>query len=131
MMIITTVTSPARTLGAAGQSIQWRCIARRGMLHTECESIDHVRLAAGTDFALRGRYATEQVWFAVRGTGQVRNDPESTTGHPLRQGDLVIAPPDSHQLVLHADSAGLELLWLTVLPSAVTRALPSRKPVIP
>ncbi len=129
-MIVTNVTSPARTLGAGGESIHWRSLARRGMLHSECESFDYVRLAPGTEFALCSRYATEQVWFTLRGTGEVSSGPRYATGHPLREGDLVVAPHGGDQVVLRAGSAGLDVLWLTVLPSAVTATLPGRKPVI-
>ncbi len=129
-MIVTNVTSPARTLGAGGETIYWRSLARRGMLHSECESFDHVQLAPDTEFALCGRYATEQVWFTLRGTGEVNSGPGYGTGRPLQQGDLVISPHGGDQLVLHAGSAGLDVLWLTVLPSAVTATLPGRKPVI-
>lgn len=129
-MIITNVTSPARTLGADGESIRWRSLARRGMLHSECESFDHVRLAPGTKFALRGRDATEQVWFTLRGGGEVSDGPGYATGHPLHPGDLVVSPHGGDQVVLRAGSAGLDVLWLTVLPAAVTATLPGRKPVI-
>jgi mannose-6-phosphate isomerase-like protein (cupin superfamily) len=129
-MIITNVTSPARTVGAGGETIRWRSLARRGMLHSECESFDHVRLAPGTELALCSRYATEQVWFTLRGAGEVGDGPGHATGHPVREGDLVLAPHGGDQVVLRAGSAGLDLLWLTVLPSAVTAALPGRKPVI-
>ncbi|MGQ0773050.1 MAG: cupin domain-containing protein [Pseudonocardiales bacterium] len=129
-MIVTTVTSPARTSGAGSDSICWRSLARRGMLHSESESFDHVRLAPGTEFALCNRYATEQVWFVLRGTGVVSSGPEDATNHPLHASDLVLAPHDGSQIVLRASSAGLEVLCLTVLPAAVTMTLPPRKPEI-
>lgn len=129
-MIITSVSAPVRTVGAAGESMCWRSLARRGMLHSECESFDHVRLAPDTKFALCGRYATDQVWFTLRGTGEVNSGPGWTTGHPLREGDLVVSPHGGDQLVLHTGSAGLDVLCLSVLPSALTATLPVRKPVI-
>lgn len=129
-MIVTNVTSPARTMGTGNDRICWRSLARRGMLHSECESFDHVRLAPGTEFALRGRSGTEQIWFALRGTGVVSSGPEDAANHPLRAGDLVLAPHDSDHVVLRAGSAGLDALWLTVLPATVTRTLPPRKPEI-
>lgn len=130
-MIVTTVTSPAHTVGAGGDSILWRSLARRGMLHSECESFDYVRLAPGTEFALRGRHASEEVWFALRGTGRLGSGPGDTTSRPVRAGDLVLVGHDGgDQVVLRAGAGGLEVLWLTVWPAALTRALPARKPVI-
>jgi hypothetical protein len=48
----------------------------------------------------------------------------------VREGDLVLAPDGGDRLVLRAGLAGVDVLWLTVLPSAVTVTLPGRKPVI-
>jgi hypothetical protein len=129
-MIITTVTSSVRTMGAGGEGIQWRSLARRGMLHSECESFDYLRLAPHTEFALCGQYATEHVGFLLRGTGKLSSSQRNATGRPVRQGDLMIVPHCRDQIVVHAGSAGLDVLWLTVLPSAVTAKLPGRKPVI-
>ena len=129
-MIVTNVLSSVRTVSAGGESMRWRSLARRGMLHSECESFDHVRLAPGSEFALCGGDAIEQVWFTLRGTGEVRSGSVDASRHPMRAGELVIAPHDGDQVVLWAGSAGLDVLWLTVLPAAVTATLPARKPVI-
>lgn len=129
-MIVTTVTSLARTLGTGEEALCWRSLARRGMLHSECESFDYVQLRPGTEFALRNREATEQVWFTLRGTGQVGSGPADPAGHPLQAGDLVIAPHGGDQVVLRAGVTGLDVLWLTVLPGAVTASLPARRPEI-
>lgn len=129
-MIVTNVLSLARTSGDGAEHICWRSLARRGMLHSECESFDYVQISPGTEFALRNRDATEQVWFTLRGTGQVSSGPADPPGQPLQAGDLVIAPHDGDQVVLRAGSIGLDVLWLTVLPSAVVARLPARKPEI-
>lgn len=129
-MIVTNVISLARTFGPGDETICWRSLARRGMLHSECESFDYVRICAGTEFALRNRDATEQVWFTLRGTGLLRGGPADAPGHPLQAGDLVIAPHDGDQVVLRAGTTGLDVLWLTVLPGALAASLPARKPEI-
>lgn len=129
-MIVTNISSPARTLGSEGENIRWRSLARRGMLHSECESFDHVRLAPGTEFALYNRHAAEQVWFIVRGTGKVSDGPAGVNGHQLHEGDLVAAPHGDTEIVLRAGPTGLDALWLTVLPVAISSTLPGRKPVI-
>jgi hypothetical protein len=48
----------------------------------------------------------------------------------VREGDLVVASHGGEQVVLRAGSTGLDVLWLTVLPAAISAALPGRKPVI-
>ncbi|MYW18680.1 hypothetical protein GT039_24655, partial [Streptomyces sp. SID2955] len=47
-MIVTEPGTPTRALRPAGTpAATWRCLARRGMLHSECETFDHVVLPPG------------------------------------------------------------------------------------
>lgn len=126
-MIISTIEGASRTVGG-GEEIRWRSLARRGMLHCECESFDHVRLAPGTELALRGREGTEGAWFAVSGSGALLGPGPAHAGRALRAGDLVLLPAGEEGRLLGGD-AGLELLWLAVMPGEVTRCLPPRRPV--
>jgi mannose-6-phosphate isomerase-like protein (cupin superfamily) len=126
-MIISTIGSTSRTLGA-GEEIRWRSLARRGMLHCECESFDHLRLAPGTEFALRGQEGTESVWFTVSGSGRLLGVDASPAGRVLGAGELVLLPAGK-ECRLASGQGGLELLWLTVMPREVSQSLPNRKPV--
>ena len=126
-MIISTIGSTSRTLGA-GEEIRWRSLARRGMLHCECESFDHVRLAPGTEFALRGQEGTESVWFTVSGSGRLLGVDASPAGRVLGAGELVLLPAGKECRFASGED-GLELLWLTVMPREVSQSLPNRKPV--
>ncbi len=131
-VIISTIEGASRTLGS-GVEIRWRSLARRGMLFCECEAFDHVRLAPGTELALRGRgrEGTEEAWFAVSGSGALL-DPGAAgaagAGHAIRAGDLVLLPAGEVGRLVGGDG-GLELLWLAVMPREVTRSLPPRRPV--
>jgi mannose-6-phosphate isomerase-like protein (cupin superfamily) len=126
-MIVSTTEHPSRSLAGSGIAAGWRCLARRGMLYSECESIDHVRLGPHAVLGPRGREGVESAWFVLDGEG--------TTSHaggeaiPVRPGDLVLAPA-SAEIGLEAGGAGLELLWLAVYPEAVSRALPPRRPAV-
>lgn len=124
-MISTTTASPSRVIDAAGQQVRWCCLARRGMLHSECESIDHVRVPAHAEFAPRDARGVESVWFVLGGAGSMLT---AQDGNPVRPGHLVLVPAACPVRFLAGDD-GLELLWLAVLPEEVSRLLPARKPV--
>ncbi|GGN44905.1 mannose-6-phosphate isomerase-like protein (cupin superfamily) [Actinoplanes campanulatus] len=124
-MIVTRTARGSRTVARTGERIDWRCLARRGMLHSECESIDHLRLAPGTEFALTGRSGLESVWLVVDGAG------EFFDGGPrprrIAAGDAVLTP-EERRIRLRGGDDGLELLWIAVLPEPVSARLPGRKP---
>lgn len=126
-MIISTPGSTSLTCGG-GEEIRWRSLARRGMLHSECESFDYLRLAPGTGFALRGRHGTESAWFVIAGSGWLQEPGVAAPGQALTAGDLVLLP-DGAESELAGGDAGLELLWLAVMPRAISQSLPSRRPV--
>jgi hypothetical protein len=127
-MIISTIRSTSRTLGS-GEEIRWRSLARRGMLHCECESFDHLRLAPGTEFALRGQEGLERTGFAVSGSGRLLELDSAPAGRSVSAGDLVLLPAGKECRLVSGDS-GLELLWLTVMPREVSQSLPNRRPIV-
>ncbi len=127
-MIISGIAGTSRTVDS-GEEIRWRSLARRGMLHSECESFDYVRLAPGTSFELRGREGTENAWFTVSGSGKLSEPGAEQAERALKVGDLVLLPAGK-EIRLTSEGNGLELLWLTVLPRVVINALPERRPEI-
>ena len=126
-MIISTIGGTSRTRNG-GEEIHWRSLARRGMLHGECESFDYVRLAPGTEFALRGREGTESAWFAIAGSGRLLESGPASRGYTLGAGDLVLLPAGKEFRLASGDD-GLELLWLAVMPRDISQSLPPRRPV--
>lgn len=129
-MISTTTTSPSRVIDDTGHDILWRCLARRGMLHSECEAIDHVRVSAHTEFGPPGTHGVESLWFVIGGAGALLGGSSAREGNGVRPGQLVLVPAGS-SVRLRAGDEGLELLWLAVLPAKVSQALPVRKPIAP
>ncbi|MER7081672.1 Cupin domain-containing protein [Saccharopolyspora kobensis] len=124
-MIVTNAGGLSRTADGSA----WRCLARRGMLHSECEAIDYLRLPPGAARDGRGRDGVETAWFVLSGHGRFVDGADRSTA--LRPGDLLFAAGGARGSV-HNDSPGeLELLSLTVLPTAVTDRLPARVPVAP
>ena len=125
-MIISTIGSTSRTRNG-DEEIRWRSLARRGMLHSECESFDYVRLAPGTRFALRGREGIESAWFVVSGSGRLLEPDSDAPTRALEPGELILLP-DGKQGHLVSGDTGLELLWLAVMPRELSQSLPPRRP---
>jgi hypothetical protein len=131
-MIATTIAGPTVLVGPGTERIRVRCLARRGMLHSETEAIDYVRLSPGACFDLVGREGTEAAWYVLRGPVallQIHGDDCQLDGHErlLTRGDLVLAPRGEH-LRLYGGPLGAELLCLTVTPRAESDRLPPRRP---
>ncbi len=126
-MIISTIGCTSQTRDG-GEELRWRSLARRGMLHSECESFDYVRLAPGTEFALRGREGTESAWFAIAGSGRLLVSDSGAPERVLAAGDLVLLPAGKEGRLSGGDT-GLELLWLQVMPREISQSLPTRRPV--
>ncbi|RBM06240.1 hypothetical protein [Streptomyces sp. PT12] len=125
-MIVTGTGTPTRTLPLDGAERTWRCLARRGMLHSECESFDHVVLAPGQ----RRDFDTEGVEHAVLllAGGAALAGPEAP--RPLGAGDLALVPGTADASVVAGEN-GAEALVLSVLSEAARLLLPARIPEIP
>ncbi|KFA94100.1 cupin domain-containing protein [Archangium violaceum] len=126
-MIISTIDRTSRTR-QGGEEIRWRSLARRGMLHSECDSVDYVRLSPGTEFALRGREGTESTWFVLAGSGLLREQGSEAGERTLDAGELVLLPTGADARIT-SGADGLELLWLVVMPRSISQSLPMRRPV--
>jgi hypothetical protein len=122
-MIITTGTAPARLTGPAGRERRVRCLARRGMLHSECQAIDHLSLTAGDRLDLFEAAGHETAWVVCRGGGRLDGGPGE-----LAPGDVVLVPAGDRP-VLTVHPGGMELLRIAVVSGEVARRLPPRRPV--
>ncbi|MFD7410798.1 pirin family protein [Kitasatospora purpeofusca] len=112
-MIVTTATASATVLlGPNGERVRVRCLARRSMLTSACETFDHLRLSPGAQHALPGRPDGETVLFVVRGSllvGRTADEPD----HLAVDGDLLLAPRGC-PLRLEAGPLGAEVLCLAL-----------------
>lgn len=121
-MIIATADSVVnRRLGGARPASAWMCLARRGMLHSECEAIDLVVLPPAATLDRHGRDGVGELWFVLAG--------EAETGDGLRltPGHLLVITPDDRETRLTAQ-AETRVLTISVLGAAATAALPVRTP---
>lgn len=121
------IVSSIRGLVHARDGARWRCLARRGMLHSECEAFDYLQLAPGAVRDGRGREGIEEAWFVLSGEGELLGDRDCS--FPLRAGDLVLRPRGSGGWLRSSATTPLELLSLAMLPPSVTEQLPARRPV--
>lgn len=119
-MIVTTTAGPSRTV-VDGTSVSWRCLARRGMMHSECEAVDHVLVPANAEFAPSGTEGVESAWLVITGSATVGDD-------FVAAGDVILSPVAARTRIL-AGPDGVELVWIALLPSGISWALPVRKPV--
>ncbi|WP_406206357.1 hypothetical protein OH807_32665 [Kitasatospora sp. NBC_01560] len=126
-MIVTGAGGPRMLLGPGHQRIRTRCLARRGMLHSECESVEHIRLGPGVCYDLVGRGGTEAVWYLLGGTVEVVDRSPGAPRRRLARGALLLAPC-GRGVHLHGGPLGAELLCVTVLPAELSRRLPARRP---
>ncbi|MFF1905554.1 hypothetical protein [Kitasatospora sp. NPDC058218] len=128
MIVTTAAGSAAVILGPNGERIRLRCLARRSMIASACESFDHLRLSPGAHHTLPGRAEAEIVLHVLRGSflvGQAADEPD----HLAVDGDLLLARRGS-PLHLEAGPLGAELLCLTLaVPrrAAAAREAPARR----
>lgn len=122
-MIVSSTLGLVRTV----DDTRWRCLARRGMLHSECEAFDYLRLAPGAVRDGRGREGVEEAWFVLSGEGEFLDGADRSL--LLRAGDLVLQPWGTSGWLRSSLATSLELLAFAVLPAAVTKQLPARSPV--
>ncbi|MEV6549617.1 hypothetical protein AB0M57_13035 [Streptomyces sp. NPDC051597] len=104
-----------------------RCLARRGMLHSECEAVDRVSLAPHARYDLVGRDDAEAAWYVLDGPLTLHRPGAPPAGTALGARDLLLAPT-AQDVTLRAGPRGAELLCLTLTPDAVARRLPPRTP---
>jgi hypothetical protein len=119
--MIVTSTSAATRNTDGGAEILVRCLARRGMLHSECEAYDFVRLDPWTPFEGGCRAGAEQAWYVI--DGQLSLD----GGDALATGELLLVPEDCEPRAV-AGSQGARLVTVSVLAAAVAARLPHRAP---
>lgn len=129
-MIVTDTTGAQNAANHPQQTIRWSCLARRGMLHSECEAIDYLELAPQATLTSRGRSGTAEAWYVLAGQANF-NDP--TTARPKRAGpgSLVLQPGTTASNVHNpCPNTPLRLLLIAVMPPAITDRLPQRRPSI-
>ncbi|MGC5362133.1 hypothetical protein ACPXCE_10650 [Streptomyces sp. DT24] len=126
-MIVAHQDLPARRMRVGGPEATWRCLARRGMLHSECESFEQVRLVQDAELAHDPRNGMESVVYVAAGSGELIDEAGT---RPLGAGTVLLAPARA-ALRVRARDEGLDLIVLRSLPAEVITRLPARVPELP
>ncbi|WP_441249282.1 hypothetical protein [Kitasatospora sp. McL0602] len=120
-MIVTTATASAMVvLGRGSERTRVLCLARRDLLHSDCEAFEHVRLSPGAQHRRAARPGTETAWFVLRGPVVAEQSPDPVQ-HLADAGDLLLVG-GGQDLDLQAGPLGAELLCLTLATAPAHRA---------
>ncbi|MFE4513114.1 cupin domain-containing protein [Kitasatospora sp. NPDC056783] len=126
-MIITTLDVPVRTATGTDPgagTADWQCLVRRGMLHSECEGVEHWTLRPGALLELTPGHGVEEALLVLDGEIVV----SSTAGErPVRAGQTALVPHGTAGRI-RAGDAPVRLLTIRALAAAVAHRLPPRVP---
>lgn len=125
-MIVSHASGHTATVTPGGARIDRRCLARRGMVHSECEAFDHVVLSPGCAVELQGRDGADEVWFVLDGE---LVQPALAGARPVRPGQVLLRREHEDRRLV-AGAAGVRCLVLAVLPNDRIGRLPVRKPEV-
>jgi hypothetical protein len=125
-VIVSTVA--AATITRLGdRPARWQSLVRRGMLFSECESIEHWQLPAGAELTVTAAHGLEEAILVLAGSIEVAVDgAESTAG----QGQAVLLAAGLDGTV-RAGAAAAEILTVRSLCARASRRLPPRVPELP
>lgn len=100
----------------------WTCLARRGMLLSETESIEFWRLAPGDQMSFGQAHGVDEMIILL--TGQLRFD-----GKVLKAGSVIMVPDgatNALSAMVHST-----LISARALPDRIAQRLPPRIPELP
>ncbi|MFJ7779773.1 cupin domain-containing protein [Streptomyces yangpuensis] len=113
--------------GAGTGSVLRRCLARRGMLHSECEAVDQLVLPPHLGVEHLGRAGVDEAWFVLSGTVTV--DECDSPPWTLHAGQLMLSPAGTRPHI-RAGAGTATLLLVATLPDERAAQLPPRTPEI-
>lgn len=125
-MIVSTVDEPVHSavdLGTAATAA-WTCLVRRGMLHSECEAVEHWLLPRGAVLAATPRHGVEEALLVLEGELRLTTE---TGDRTVRAGELALVP-HGRTARLAADRTEVRLITVRVLAASVADRLPPRVP---
>ncbi|MGW5653312.1 cupin domain-containing protein [Streptomyces humi] len=123
-MIISTTAEAVRADVGDGPAGAWTCLVRRGMLHSECEAVEHWRLPPGAALTATPEHGVEEAVLVLEGDLLLGT---STGERSVRAGQLVLVP-HGRRARLTAAGGPVRLLTVRTLAASVTDRLPARVP---
>lgn len=107
--------------GTGTGSVLRRCLARRGMLHSECEAVDQLVLPPHVGVEHLGRAGVDEAWFVLSGTVTV--DECDSPPWTLHAGQLMLSPAGTRPHI-RAGAETATLLLVATLPDERAAQLP-------
>jgi mannose-6-phosphate isomerase-like protein (cupin superfamily) len=128
-VIVTDASGAGAAANPREETVRWGCLARRGMLYSECEAVDQLELAPHARVTMQGRSGIEEAWYVL--DGDVVFDVATGEQHRAGRGDLVLRAAATEASVRNRSSdSSARLLLIAVLPPAVSDRLPRRRPAV-
>ncbi|MFE5732115.1 cupin domain-containing protein [Streptomyces sp. NPDC056528] len=126
-MIISTLDETVRAAAGTGPGAavaRWQCMVRRGMLHSECEAIEHWALPPGASLELTSDHGVEEALLVLDGELLV----SSAHGEQrVRAGHIALVPYGTEGTA-RAGGRPVRLLSVRALAPLVSDRLPPRVP---
>lgn len=100
----------------------WSCMARRGMLFSECEGIDLLSLVPDQWVGGQGRDGICEAYVVLSGEVELDNHEH------LADGQMLLIPDDDPQRPRFRAVSPTKLLTISVLADRIAQQLPRRTP---
>ncbi|MEU9575703.1 cupin domain-containing protein [Streptomyces chilikensis] len=107
-----------------GATAAWTCLVRRGMLHSECEAVEHWVLPRGAALTTTPGHGVEEALLVLEGELRLTTASGERT---VRAGQLVLVP-HGRTARLAADRAEVRMITVRGLAASVADRLPPRVP---
>jgi mannose-6-phosphate isomerase-like protein (cupin superfamily) len=128
-VLIGTTESPVEVMGVHGgeNPIFWKRFMTGNMMWSDLDSFEHVRVPPGTVIGEHVHSRTEEIYFVVKGRGEMRVGGQSRVVGP---GDLILTPLHERHAFFPIGDEPVELIVSEVLPPAITNVLPPHRPAV-
>jgi quercetin dioxygenase-like cupin family protein len=123
-VIVAPGTGPALVRSTGSAPVRWQSLARRGMLFSECESVEHWDLPLGAVIPVEAAHGVEEAVVVL--TGTVTATVDGATVH-ASAGTCLFIPAGSDG-TLCAGTERTQLLSVRCLPAEIAARLPVRTP---
>ncbi len=126
-LIVSDTGSPSTMIGlhgGAGVNL-WKRFVTGLMLHADWDSFEHNSLQVGGVIGEHVHSRTEEIYFIVRGRGEMTFDGEVFEVEP---GDLIMTPLDGRHGIRNIGDIPLDFVVAEALPPAIASLLPDYSP---
>jgi mannose-6-phosphate isomerase-like protein (cupin superfamily) len=119
--------SPLEIVGVHGgtSSLFWKRFCTGNMLYSDFDSFEHATVPAGSAVGEHVHSRTEEIYFIVRGRGEMTMDGVTTD---VTAGDLILTPLGSRHSFRPVGDEGVEFVVIEMLPPAISGILPPHSP---